>query len=125
MKNRVVASEKLFSYGTLCYEEVQLSTFGRKLIGQNDTLEGYKLSQIQITDPDVVATSGKTIHPILIATGNKNDKVDGMVFDVTLKELEAADQYEVSDYKRVKAMLGSGILSWVYVGIIGGNRNIV
>lgn len=117
MENKIIASEKLFSYGTLRCEEVQLSTFGRKLVGQIDTLDGYKLSQVQINDPDVIATSGETIHPILIATGNKKDKVDGVVFDVTLMELELADQYEVSDYKRLKVKLISGGFAWVYVSI--------
>lgn len=33
--------EKLFSYGTLQLEQVQLDTFGRLLEGQADTLQGY------------------------------------------------------------------------------------
>lgn len=39
---------KLFSYGTLQYESVQLSTFGRKLSGAADSLLGYKLEKIKI-----------------------------------------------------------------------------
>ena len=35
--------EKLFSYGTLRYDTVQLSTFGRKLDGAADTILGFKL----------------------------------------------------------------------------------
>ena len=31
----------LFSYGTLQHEEVQLSTFGRKLAGEKDLIVGY------------------------------------------------------------------------------------
>lgn len=112
-----MSTEKLFSYGTLRYEAVQLSTFGRKLNGSADILSGYKLSQLQITDPDVVATSGEAIHPILITTDNEIDKVDGIVFDVTLKELELADLYEVAEYKRVSVTLHSGIRAWVYVSV--------
>ena len=110
-------TEKLFSYGTLRYESVQLSTFGRKLIGQPDVLSGYKLSQLTINVPHVVATSGEAVHPILVATGEQQDKVDGIVFEVTLKELSLADQYEVAEYKRESVVLLSGTNAWVYVGI--------
>lgn len=33
-------SERLFSYGTLQLEQVQLTTFGRKLDGQPDDMRG-------------------------------------------------------------------------------------
>jgi len=108
-------AEKLFSYGTLRYETVQLSTFGRKLIGRDDTLCGYKLAPLKISDPDVIAISGEDTHQILVATNNKNDKVDGVVFDITSHELAQADQYEVTDYKRVGVTLHSGVFAWVYV----------
>jgi hypothetical protein len=38
-----MTTEKLFSYGTLQYEAVQLDTFGRTLLGQKDVLLGYRL----------------------------------------------------------------------------------
>lgn len=74
--------EKLFSYGTLQDEAVQLATFGRKLFGKKDTIRGYKLSMIKINDPEVVATSGKEFHPILTFTNNHQDEIEGTVFDV-------------------------------------------
>ncbi len=109
-------SEKLFSYGTLQYEHVQLATFGRKLEGHHDILIGYQLSQLQITNPDVIATSGEAIHPVLIHTGIEADQVPGMVFDISLEELLQADTYEAANYQRVSATLLSGISVWVYVG---------
>jgi len=99
----------------LQYESVQLSTFGRKLIGKKDQLIGYQLSEIIISDPHVIAISGESIRKNLFYTGNKNDAVDGMVFDITAEELENADRYEVSDYKRILAALNSGEQAWVYV----------
>jgi gamma-glutamylcyclotransferase (GGCT)/AIG2-like uncharacterized protein YtfP len=110
------ASEKLFSYGTLQYEAVQLSTFNRKLNGSPDVLIGYRLSTLKISNPDVVATSGEAVHPVLIYTGNNTDQVNGVVFDITAQELQLADQYEAADYKRVSASLRSGSHAWVYVG---------
>ena len=108
-------SEKLFSYGTLQYEAVQLATFGRKLTGVKDSLLGYRLSKVTITDPKVIATSGESEHLILIATNDKADEVPGTVFEISPEELKQADAYEVSDYKRVNATLRSGGSAWVYV----------
>jgi gamma-glutamylcyclotransferase (GGCT)/AIG2-like uncharacterized protein YtfP len=105
----------LFSYGTLQQENVQLSTFGRLLDGQHDNLVGYAQDLVRIEDPHVVATSGKTHHPIVKFTGNPTDLVSGTVFKVTESELANADAYEVAAYKRVAADLGSGRVAWVYV----------
>ena len=107
--------QKLFSYGTLQQEEVQLSTFGRRLEGHEDAILGYKLSMTKITDPEVVKTSGKEFHPILQKTNNHDDEVAGMVFSITNTELQQADKYEVSDYKRISVLLKSGLNAWVYV----------
>lgn len=109
------ASESLFSYGTLQLEAVQLSTFNRKLDGRADHLPGYRQEMVEITDPQVVATSGKSHHPIVIRTGNPQDKIAGMVFFVTPDELIRADSYEVADYRRESVILASGLTAWVYV----------
>ena len=111
-------TEKLFSYGTLQYEVVQLTNFGRKLAGTIDTLSKFELSELKITDADVIATSGENVHPIVIYTGEDTDKVKGMVFDISIDELRQADNYEVSDYKRIKVKLDSGVSAWVYVHVM-------
>jgi gamma-glutamylcyclotransferase (GGCT)/AIG2-like uncharacterized protein YtfP len=107
--------ENLFSYGTLQQENVQLTTFSRKLKGHSDFILGYKLSLLEIKDPHVITTSGKTHHPIVQYTGNLSDTVAGTVFKVSETELFQADAYEVSAYKRVRATLKSGDQTWVYV----------
>ncbi|WP_454783692.1 gamma-glutamylcyclotransferase family protein [Legionella sp. WA2024007413] len=109
--------EKLFSYGTLRYETVQLNNFGRRLHGSADKLPGFGMSKIKIKDPSVIATSGEEDHPIITYTGQPNDNIEGMVFDVSSEELAKADSYEVEDYKRVKVKLASGIFAWVYVHV--------
>ena len=48
-------SERLFSYGTLRDEAVQLATFGRRLEGEPDAMQGYRLSIILVEDEDFVA----------------------------------------------------------------------
>jgi gamma-glutamylcyclotransferase (GGCT)/AIG2-like uncharacterized protein YtfP len=107
-------TELLFSYGTLQQEGVQIAQFGRVLAGSADALVGWKQEMVEITDPDVLAKSGKRFHPIVMP-GVSNDRVPGTVFEISAEELAAADSYEVSDYKRVAAPLASGRSAWVYV----------
>lgn len=106
--------QKLFSYGTLQYETVQMETFGRKLEGNSDFLLGYKLSYVEILDPKVIELSGESVHKILDYTGNSDDTVEGMVFELSEEELHQADSYEVDSYKRVLGELKSGIQAWIY-----------
>lgn len=108
-------TEFLFSYGTLQQLQVQLDTFGRALSGNADALVGYQLSQVRITDPAVLASSGQEYHPILRYSGVATDLVEGTVFALSATELAAADSYEVDDYQRVATTLLSGQAAWVYV----------
>ncbi|MCY1556004.1 hypothetical protein D9M68_927110 [compost metagenome] len=94
---------------------MQLANFGRELNGQADRMPGYRLDWVEITDPDVLATSGKSHHPIVSPSSQANDSVAGMVFQISEDELAAADRYEVADYKRVAVTLASGLTAWVYV----------
>lgn len=105
----------LFSYGTLQLEAVQLKSFGRLLDGRADAMPGFKTDMIEILDPDVVKLSGERFHPVVSASVDPNDAVAGKVFFISAEELDAADRYEVSDYKRIEVTLQSGIRAWVYV----------
>lgn len=118
INSNLLHTEKLFSYGTLRYETVQLATFGRKLTGKADVLTGYRLSMIPINDPDVIETSGEAEHPIIQFTNDQQDQVNGIVFDVSIEELKQADSYEVAEYKRVSVQLKSGLSAWVYVNAV-------
>jgi hypothetical protein len=91
----------LFSYGTLQQENVQVATFGRKLQGSPDSLIGFKCTLFEITDPEVVRTSGKTHHPMATFTGIAADRVAGMVYEISETELHQADRYETDPaYRR-------------------------
>ena len=94
---------------------MQRATFGRLLSGQADMLPGHAQDMVAIDDPAVVATSGKTHHPIVKHTGAPSDRVAGTVFDISDDELAQADRYEVAAYRRVAVTLGSGLSAWVYV----------
>jgi len=116
MRGSLVSEIKLlFSYGTLQNRLVQLETFGRELVGNEDQLLGYKLEMVKIGDQQVVALSGKTHHPIAVASQDKSDFVPGVIFEITSEELTQSDLYEVSDYKRVMGAFKSGQKAWVYV----------
>lgn len=107
---------KLFSYGTLQKEQVQLETFGRILQGAKDILSGYQLNILEITDPEVLRKSGQKYHPVLTFSGNDNHEVEGVLFEVTEGEILQADEYEVNDYKRIETVFKSGKIGFIYVG---------
>ncbi len=107
--------QRLFSYGTLQQLEVQMATFGRPLSGAADALVGFKQEMVAIDDPEVVATSGKSHHPIVQYSGNSEDRVSGTLFEISEAELAEADRYEVAAYRRVATVMASGLTAWVYV----------
>ncbi len=106
----------LFSYGTLQHDEIQLETFGRKLSGEKDLLNGYEPSLVKIADPAVATRLGKTHHDNIRATGDEWSSVQGTALEVTDAELTLADRHEASfAYQRIAVELASGHRAWVYV----------
>ena len=106
--------EKLFSYGTLCFLEVQKSLFGRTLRVSKDELVGYRVEKLRIKDQSVIEKSGAEWHPILIFVGLPSAIVQGMVFVLSEEELIQAVVYEVDDYSRKKEQTKSGAEVWIY-----------
>ncbi len=104
----------LFSYGTLRTPEVQQATFGRQLAGHEDQLVGFRLSSFTVKDPAFVETSGAADHAMALSTGQSDDRVSGIVFEVTHEELVQVDQYEPAGYVRIQTELASGLTAWVY-----------
>ena len=93
----------LFAYGTLQQDDVQRATFGRPLQGQNDALVGFERTMVRG-------------HLNVTATGRPDDRVAGIVFEVTEADLAAADRYEErASYARIAGTLASGKQAWVYV----------
>ncbi|MFG3052618.1 gamma-glutamylcyclotransferase family protein [Kitasatospora sp. NPDC048239] len=109
------AVHQLFSYGTLQLPEVQLARFGRLLEGRPDALPGFRLTHVTITDPEVIAASGTDRHPLVVASTQDGDAVEGSVFAITDAELAAADDYEVDDYARTAVVLRTGAKAWAYL----------
>lgn len=109
-------AEWLFSYGTLQLPAVQLQTYGRLLIGESDLLLGWRMEQLRITNPEVVAVSGEAEHPVAVATGAEADRILGVRFLLTPAELAETDRYEAADYLRQAVQLASGTTAWLYCG---------
>lgn len=114
------APHLLFSYGTLRQSGVQLARFGRVLDGRADALTGFRLTYVDITDPEVVAASGSDRHPLVVPSADPDDAVEGTVFELTTAELASADAYEVDDYAREQVRLRSGLRAWAYLGAASG-----
>lgn len=55
---------------------------------KKDQLPEYILSWVRIADPDVIQKSGEDQHPIISHTGNPQDLIPGMVFEVSTEELQ-------------------------------------
>ena len=106
---------RLFSYGTLQLERVQLSTFSRLLHGTPDAMVGYRLEPVEITDPEVIAISGTNMHTNLVLSDDPADEVAGTAFEITAADLAAADDYEVDGYERISIRLRSGVEAFVYI----------
>lgn len=105
----------LFSYGTLQQEDVQLSTFGRRLYGTPDELVGFEASSVLIAEPRAAAAAGRTHHDNVTFSGS-DSRVSGTAYEVTNAELTAADEYELrAAYRRILVTLASGRPAWVYV----------
>src|SRR5688500_5267411 len=97
----------LFSYGTLQDTAVQLATFGRELTGRKDALPGYTQGFVR---------SGDAEYLNAVPAPSADDSVEGVVFEVTDAELDAADRYEEdADYRRIVVKLRSGAEAWVYI----------
>ncbi|MBU2997805.1 gamma-glutamylcyclotransferase [Cellulophaga baltica] len=95
----------LFSYGSLQDSEVQLALYNRLLIGQKDSLQGYRIASVKIA----------SLYPIIYKTDTLTDLVKGIVFEITEKELLQSDDYEGEFYERVLLQLTSKQKAWCYI----------
>ena len=103
-------TERLFIYGTLALEDIQLSLFKRSVPITKATLKNYRKSHIRL--PDIPEG---TVYPILSFTGNPDDIIEGHILMITQDELSLADAYEGYAYRRERVLLESGVKAWCYI----------
>jgi gamma-glutamylcyclotransferase (GGCT)/AIG2-like uncharacterized protein YtfP len=101
--------EQLFAYGTLKNKDVQEKIFGRVLKGQPETLKGYTIKEIQIEEE-----YGLEPYPIIVQTKNQENTIDGILYELSMEDIQKADIYEGKYYQRIQVQLQSNQLAWVY-----------
>lgn len=95
---------RLFVYGTLMLDPVQLEIIGRLVSMQPAILDGY--------DKGVIHLEGGSYPRI---ERHASHFVEGMVMQVTDDELHRMDIYEGAEYTRIMVTLRDGTQAWVYV----------
>ena len=93
---------------------MQLATFGRRIAGDDDTLPGFRLDDVESTDERGASTPHGHRRRSLRHTGDPHDRVIGTVLHLTGAELGAADECLISDSRRIPVALASGATAWVY-----------
>jgi hypothetical protein len=93
----------LFSYGTLREAKVQQEVFGHPVPGTPDAVIGFHLVSVTITDPRAIAISGSATHAIVDPAPDDSDRVEGQVLTLSTADMAAADAYEDTACKRVRA----------------------
>ncbi len=109
------ATHDVFSFGTLRQESVQQAIYGGTVPTVPDSLVGWRLTTVRITDPAVIAASGSDEHPGIERTADPADRVDGGVLTLDDEGLAATDRYESVGYERTSIVLASGREAWIYV----------
>ena len=113
-----MATELLFSYGTLQKREIQIAQFGRELTGWPDAVPGYTSRVLTVGDSAIAALVGETQTLNAEPSSNPEDTLTGVVFEITAEELAAADHYEqAAHYRRISVTLRSGTRAWSYVHV--------
>jgi gamma-glutamylcyclotransferase (GGCT)/AIG2-like uncharacterized protein YtfP len=98
---------RVFSYGSLQQDQVQLATFGVLLPGVAAEIVGFELAHLH--------REGKRLANVVRSRIPEN-RVRGTVFEFTAAQLAVADAYERTDnYVRIEVSLAAGGEAWVYV----------
>ena len=96
--------ENLFVYGNLKNSETLKKVIGRDVKKEDGILRGWKKNKILV---------GGEIRMDLARDDKSN--VYGYVLVLDTDELDKADDYKTSSYRRMKVFLASGKEAWVHV----------
>ncbi|MBK7820668.1 MAG: gamma-glutamylcyclotransferase [Tessaracoccus sp.] len=104
---------QLFSYGSFTQTNVHRRVYGRRLVGQLDSLPGYKLQLVAVPS-DQTEVLGITTQPVAVK-GTDDDIVAGKRYTVNESELAAVDAVNERLFRREWVELTSGESAWVFV----------
>lgn len=96
----------IFAYGTLKEAKVRRGLLRRHVAAENDTLLGFAIEWIYLDG---------NLYPVAVNDPLNRNMIPGKVFRVNSFEIGIIDEYESVAYKRIKAVLESGRLAWLYV----------
>jgi gamma-glutamylcyclotransferase (GGCT)/AIG2-like uncharacterized protein YtfP len=96
----------LFVYGTLRDPSIRKKITGRDIqVLKSGILGGYRLSNIEFEEGG---------YPIIWEDVNSTEEITGEVIEITDRELKLMDEYEGTDYRRIKEILKDNSVVWVY-----------
>lgn len=87
--------------------------FGCEIEPTADRLLGHRLTEVAISDPEVVAASGLAVHRGLARADDGS--VAGALLALTASQLAQADAYEVAAYARRRVRTADNGAAWAYV----------
>lgn len=97
---------KIFSYGTLRNENIQLKEFNNlfKTEKNIETVENYKIEKIVLDN-----------ETYKIAIPTKGYSIKGQIVDIPNKLIDLIDKWEGESYKRIQVKTQSGIECMMYI----------
>ncbi|MBU2948629.1 gamma-glutamylcyclotransferase [Zobellia uliginosa] len=83
----------------------KLRFYGGHLRGREAILVGYQISPKKVMES----------YLVIEVTNTRENAINGMVYKLEQYELQKADLYEGTAYKRIQVSLKSGSSAWVYI----------
>lgn len=119
IKANVIRFEKqkkhyLFIYDILNTRELQDQLYGRKLHGTPAVLSGFKLKEV-VHQTEIKSANQPDRVQIAITSTSNNDKIKGLVVEITGVELVHTDRVVDGQYTRMMATTDDGTEVYVYV----------
>lgn len=115
IKDAKQKKELLFIYDAFQLNEKQWPTNVEKSLGKKDKLEGYRIDEKTVNKNPTIEKTELKSRATALKTQNKDDYIDGEIFEITLEDLRKTDLYHAEYYKRMEATFASGTKAWLYI----------
>ena len=104
---------QLFSYGAFTQEHVHKEVYERRLSGRLDSLPGYRLKLIGVSE-HTAGTLRIEQQPAAVP-GDADDIIAGMRYEISEAELAAVEEINRELFDKEWVKLASGEEAWVFV----------
>jgi gamma-glutamylcyclotransferase (GGCT)/AIG2-like uncharacterized protein YtfP len=99
--------ENLFAYGSLRKKKY------KKLFWTNTKRSSRKIIRYEVKRIEI-EEFGLENYPIITPTEDDSDCIEGIVYELTVEELQLSDTYEGNSYSRIQVPLKSKQMVWAY-----------